>query len=98
MSPARSQSILLKANNKIPPPGNCAIKFEPSGHAADRFQNVTFVPNQIREMAAWVIESCVLYERAGGYVTRQLANTRSFLEDPNSDANFLAGFREWDRR
>lgn len=74
--------------------GTCAIKFEASGRNASSVAYLLFVPDHIREMTAWIFNQCVLPSRRGGFVTRQVENTRSFLKNPYNKADFGAGFRE----
>ena len=72
----------------------CAMKFEASGRNASNLPSVMFIPDQIREMAAWVTDQCVLPDHRGGFVTRQIDNTKSYLQNPDIDVDFTTGFRE----
>lgn len=54
---------------------------------------IHFVPDGIREMAAWVSQYRVEPNSRGGSVTEQIANTRDYLADPSVDLEFAAGFR-----
>lgn len=54
---------------------------------------VHFVPDQIREMVAWVSEYWVEPNRRGGFVTEQIANTSDYLAHPSVDLESASGFR-----
>ena len=74
--------------------GTCAIKFETSGRNALSLSSILVVPNNIRQMASWIMAECVLASGRVGFVTRDIDNTRNYLNNPNVDADFEAGFRE----
>lgn len=75
----------------------CMIKFQESGNSKETY-SVEFIPDQVREMAAFVVDECVVGDGAGGdggYVTRQIANTGDYFEDPTNGLDFTYGFREF---
>ena len=74
--------------------GSCAIKFQASGRNAMDLVGPSLVPGNIREMAAWVIAHCVLTNKEGGFVTREIDNTRKYLINPSNPANFERGLRQ----
>ena len=69
----------------------CNIRFQVAGPAAERLDIVPFVPNDMRNMAGWVLEQCIEEEsgKEGGWVSKDLLNTVDYLTDPDSD---IAGF------
>lgn len=83
------QSLPLMVTHKT-----CAMKITASGRNATSLNTVQFIPGHIREMAAWVTDECLLTVSNGGFATRQIINTKAYLENPNVDVNFEAGFRE----
>ena len=69
----------------------CNIRFQVAGPAAERLDIVPFVPNDMRNMAGWVLEQCIEEKsgKEGGWVSKDLSNTVDYLTDPDSD---IAGF------
>lgn len=45
-------------------------------------------------MADWVIDECAWSRGQGGFVTRQIVNTKAYLLNPNNNLDFDAGFRK----
>lgn len=88
-SPHRIQALKIYA----PHQETCTMKFEASGRNASSLSTIRFQPSQLREMASFVIETCVLPNKEGGFVTRQIKNTWRYLIDPKVDADFVHGFR-----
>lgn len=74
--------------------GSCAIKITASGRNATSLNGVLLVPDRIREMADWVIDECAWSRGQGGFVTRQIVNTKAYLLNPNNNLDFDAGFRK----
>lgn len=72
----------------------CAIKITASGRNATSLNTMLLIPDQIREMAAWVTNECVLAGGNGGLVTSQIMKTKAYLLNPNIKVDFEAGFRE----
>ncbi len=72
---------------------SCTMKFEISGRNASSLSTILFRPSQIREMVSFVTEICVLPNKVGGFVTRQIKNTAEYLNNPSVDADFVHGFR-----
>ena len=50
--------------------------------------NIEYVhlrPDDLREMARWVLEQCITTARMGGFVTKGLGATIDYLVDPATD-------------
>lgn len=72
----------------------CTIKFETSGRNASSLSTIRFRPSKMREMASFVYEKCVVQNKEGGFVTRQMNNTAKYLNDPAVEVDFVHGFRK----
>lgn len=75
--------------------GNCQIQFHTSGESAEEKDPIIINPKDIRDMAGWVLDKCVLEEELGGFVTKNLANAVDWLLDPKSD--FAEPMRQFPR-
>lgn len=64
--------------------GTCQILFHISGpKSQSESPNPTYiVPKQVSEMAGWIFSRCVSTGR-GGFITKGLQNSISWLVDPN---------------
>lgn len=65
--------------------GNCQIQFHTSGESAEEKDPIIINPKDIRDMAGWVLDKCVLEEELGGFVTKNLANAVDWLLDLKSE-------------
>ncbi len=65
--------------------GSCSIQFDASGkYVEEHTTELWFRPDDIRHMAGWVIDQCVDGEKLGGFVTKGIASTTSYLSAPST--------------
>ena len=67
---------------------NCEISFQISGPAWDDDDppdEIEIVPDDIRDMARWVLLNCVKDQKSGGVITKGLLHSLTWITAPDSE-------------
>ena len=77
--------LLYEATAESALPGTCQLKFYASGKYVEQYPFfINIAPDAIRDMFGLVIEDCVHEQEFGGFVTRNLERTTSWVMDPEN--------------
>lgn len=88
---------VLHVNTESIPQASYTSKFQESGNA-NIIYLIDFTPEQIRELAASVVNKYVIGDGVscnGGYVTRKIIKMRAYVKDPTNGANIENEYREF---
>lgn len=74
--------------------GSCAIKFEASGLGATLVPQYLIIPDDVRAMASALMQVCVGRFDMGGFLTKRLFATETYLQNPERHVDFNSNLRK----